>query len=145
MNVFMNPEEIQNQIISEFKSIHTWEEKYKRIIDVGKALEPLANEYKREDLKVVGCQSQVWIFAQLDKNKNIIFKGDSDALIVRGLVALLLRVYSGSKPDEVLSSDIFFIEEIGLKSHLSPSRTNGLYSMVKQIKYYAAAFKALQS
>lgn len=139
----MNPRARQTEIINEFQNIVSWEDRYKKIIDTGKEWPAMAEAHKTEELKVKGCQSQVWIHASLDKEKRVVFQGDSDAMIVRGLVALLLRVYSQSSPQEILETDVFFIEEIGLKNHLSPSRTNGLFSMVKQIKYYAAAFQAL--
>lgn len=140
---FLNPDQKQNHIIESFSHIAGWEGKYKKIIEFGKQLEPLAESLKTDNLKVKGCQSQVWIHASLDENKKIVFRGDSDALIVRGLVALVLEVYSGLSADEILATEPRFIQEIGLQSHLSPSRTNGLAAMIKQIKYYAAAFKAL--
>ena len=134
----------QQKIINEFSAIHGWEARYKKIIDIGKSLTPLADELKKDELKVKGCQSQVWIHATLDEKGSILFQGDSDALIVRGLVSLVLQIYSGCNPDEILETEPTFIKEIGLESHLSPSRTNGLSAMIRQIKYYAAAFKTLQ-
>ncbi len=139
----MTLDQRQQFIIDEFSQIQGWEARYKKIIEVGKNLPELDPEFKKEDLKVKGCQSQVWIHARLDEKKKIQFRGDSDALIVRGLVALVLKVYSDASPDEILQSEPRFISGIGLESHLSPSRTNGLFAMIKQIKYYAAAFKAL--
>lgn len=122
-----------------------WEAKYEKIIDYGKKLTPLTAEYKTEDLKVKGCQSQVWIRAYLNDQQQIIFEGDSDALIVRGLVAIVLKVYSGESPQTILKTDPVFLREIGFETGLSPSRSNGLYSMIKQIKYYATAFQYLLS
>lgn len=139
----MNPTQKQNEIIEEFQGIHNWEDRYKKIIEIGKGLKALPEDLKKEELKVKGCQSQVWIHAGFNEQRQVVFQGDSDALIVRGLVALLLRVYSESAPAQILETDIFFVEEIGLKEHLSPSRTNGLFSMVKQMKYYAVAYQAL--
>lgn len=122
-----------------------WELKYEKIIEYGKVLTPLADEYRTEDLKVKGCQSQVWIRAYLDEQKKIVFEGDSDALIVRGLVAIVLKVYSGESPETILKTEPVFLREIGFETGLSPSRSNGLYSMIKQIKYYATAFQYLLS
>lgn len=122
-----------------------WEAKYEKIIDYGKKLTPLSDEYKTDDLKVKGCQSQVWIRAQLNDKNEVLFEGDSDALIVRGLVAIVLKVYSGEKPESILKTEPLFLREIGFETGLSPSRSNGLYSMVKQIKYYATAFQYLLS
>lgn len=135
--------ERQQQIINEFKEFKTWEDKYKYIIRLGKELPDMPDSEKRDDLKVKGCQSQVWLKADLNDQLQVIFQADSDALIVKGLIALLLRVFSGVPPDVILQSDVKFIEEIGLASHLSASRTNGLQSMIKQIKYYAQAFDYL--
>lgn len=139
----LNSDQRQADIIESFRDIAGWEGKYKKIIDLGKQLEPIPETLKTENLKVKGCQSQVWIHASLDDNKKIMFRGDSDALVVKGLVALVLQIYSGLSADEVMATEPIFISEIGLQSHLSPSRTNGLAAMIKQIKYYAAAFKAL--
>ena len=122
-----------------------WEAKYEKIIDYGKKLTPLSDEYKTDDLKVKGCQSQVWIRAQLNDKNEVLFEGDSDALIVRGLVAIVLKVYSGEKPESILKTEPLFLREIGFETGLSPSRSNGLYSMIKQIKYYATAFQYLLS
>lgn len=140
----MGIKETQSQIVEEFSGLGNWEQRYKKIIDLGKALPELDEKFKTEELKVKGCQSQVWIHASLSDDNKVIYQADSDALIVRGLVALLMKVYSGATPDEILATEPTFIGDIGLQSHLSPSRTNGLMSMIKQIKYYAAAFKALR-
>ncbi len=130
-----------NDIVNEFQSFSSWEERYKHLIGMGKALEPMKDEHHVESNKVKGCQSQVWLFAELEGDK-IHFTGDSDAAIVKGIVALLLKVYSHRSPDEILSLDQSFIDEIGLKQHLSMSRANGLSAMLKQIQMYAVAFKA---
>lgn len=132
------------EMVAKFSSISDWEQKYEKLIELGKAWPGLSEDLKTEDLKVKGCQSQVWIKAEL-KDGKVFFQGDSDAIIVRGLVALVLSVYSGQSPDEILKYDAGFLKEIGLDSGLSPSRTNGLYSMIKQIKYYATAFAYLLS
>ena len=122
-----------------------WEKKYEKIIELGKAWPSLEESYKTEDLKVKGCQSQVWIKAEMTPQKTIVFKGDSDALLVKGLVALVLTVYSGETPQTILATAPDFLKEIGFDTGLSPSRSNGLYSMIKQIKYYGTAFQYLLS
>ncbi len=131
--------ERQKQIVAEFAGLHDWEERYKKLIEIGKSLPELPDAKKLEDFKVKGCQSQVWMHARLEDGR-IIFEGDSDALLVRGLVALLLRVYSDATPTEILNTPPEFVKQIGLESKLSPSRANGLFSMIKQIKFYAMAF-----
>jgi cysteine desulfuration protein SufE len=134
--------ERQKAVVDEFQGISSWEDRYKKIIEIGKALPELPEAKKLDDYKVKGCQSQVWMHAGFEKGK-IIFEADSDALIVRGLVALLLRIYSGASPDEILATPPDFIKDIGLESKLSPSRANGLYAMVKQMKFYAMAFQSI--
>ena len=134
---------LQEQIISEFSKFSDWEQKYNHLIKLGKSLQPMAESDKKEELKVKGCQSQVWLKASLGPNKEVIFEGDSDAVIVRGLVALLLRIYSHQPAKEILATPPYFIEKIELAQHLSLSRTNGLNSMIKQIMYYAQAFSLL--
>ena len=138
----MTIEETQREIIKEFEEFQNWEEKYTYIIQIGRELSGYPEDYRKDDFKISGCQSQVWIHAQLDKN-NVLFVADSDAMIVKGLIALLLRVYSGHTPDEILSTPPDFIQKIGIDNHLSPTRKNGLGSMLKQIKMYAIAFKAI--
>ncbi len=133
----------QDEIVGDFSKFQTWEHKYKHLIFLGKNLEPMDNSDKVEDLKVKGCQSQVWLKAKLEDSGLVSFQGDSDAVIVKGLVALLLKVYSQRSPEDILSTAPFFIEKVELAQHLSASRTNGLNSMVKQIKYYAQAYKLL--
>jgi cysteine desulfuration protein SufE len=134
--------ERQKQVVVEFAGLADWEDRYKKLIELGKALPDLPDDKKIEDYKVKGCQSQVWIHAKLAGGK-IIFEADSDAILVRGLVALLLRIYSNATPSEVLTTPPDFVKEIGLESKLSPSRANGLFSMIKQIKFYALAFQSL--
>jgi cysteine desulfuration protein SufE len=127
-------------IVDEFQSFSDWEERYKHLISMGKALAPMADEHHVETNKVKGCQSQVWLFAEL-KDGKIHYSGDSDAAIVKGIVALLLKIYSDREPDEILKLDQNFVEEIGLKQQLSMSRANGLSAMMKQMQMYALAFK----
>lgn len=141
----MSPIEIKAQeVVAQFSQITDWEQKYEKLIELGKAWPGMSDDVKNDDLKVKGCQSQVWIKAEL-KDGKIYFLGDSDAIIVRGLVALVLSVFSGQTPSDILQYDVGFLKDIGLDSGLSPSRTNGLYSMIKQIKYYATAFAYLLS
>ena len=132
----------QQQIIAEFAGLSDWEARYKKLIELGKALPELPESKKLEDFKVKGCQSQVWIHARLDDGK-VIYEADSDALLVRGLVALLLRVYSGAAPAEIIQTPPDFVKEIGMENKLSPSRANGLFSMIKQMKFYAMAYQSL--
>lgn len=122
-----------------------WEKKYEKIIDYGKRWPGIDQQFKIDDLKVAGCQSQVWIKAELSADKKIIFTGDSDAIIAKGLVAIVLGIYSGETPDTILKTEPYFLKDIGFDSGLSPSRTNGLYAMIKQIKYYGTAFQYLLS
>lgn len=131
--------EIQEEIIEEFEGFEDWMNKYSLIMDMASSLEPLAEEFKNDSNLIEGCQSSVWLQADY-VDGNIIFKGDSDALIVKGIVAMLINTLSGHSPKEILESDLFFIEKIGLKENLSPTRSNGLASMVKQMKLYALAF-----
>ncbi|MCP4912147.1 MAG: SufE family protein [Oligoflexia bacterium] len=128
------------ELVSEFKQFATWEDRYKHLIAMGKSLAPMNEDYRIEDNKVRGCQSQVWLFPELVDGK-LVFHADSDAAIVKGIVALLVKIYSDKTPDEILATKPDFIEEIGLAQHLSMSRANGLSSMLKQISMYALAFK----
>ncbi|PSR06478.1 MAG: Fe-S metabolism protein SufE [Bacteroidetes bacterium SW_10_40_5] len=136
-----NINEIQDEVIEEFSLFDDWTEKYKYIIEQGRELEPLDDQYKQDDLKVSGCQSTVYLTAFLDENNKLIYKAESDAMIVNGLIALLIRVLSGQKPEDVSNSDLYFIDQIGMKEHLSPTRSNGLAAMVKQMKLYGIAFQ----
>lgn len=139
----MNIDARQSKIIAEFSAIQSWEDRYKRIIELGKSLPSMAENLKTEQNIVKGCQSQVWLSAQLNDQGQMILQGDSDALIVKGLVGLLLSVYSGSAPAEVLATPPEFLKALGFEGNLSPSRANGLHSMLKQIKMYATAFDYL--
>ena len=138
----MTINEIQDEIIEEFSGFDDWMDKYQLLIDLGNEQEPLDDKYKTEQNLIDGCQSRVWLQADL-KDGVIHFSAESDALIVKGIVALLIRVLSDHTPQEILDADLYFIEEIGLKEHLSPTRSNGLLAMVKQMKVYALAFKNL--
>lgn len=133
--------ELQDEVIEEFSDFDDWMDKYQLLIDLGNEQEPLNPEYKRDQNLIDGCQSRVWLQADMEDGK-IIFQAESDALIVKGIIALLIKVVSGHTPDEILESDLYFIEKIGLKEHLSPTRSNGLLAMVKQMRMYALAFKA---
>jgi cysteine desulfuration protein SufE len=137
----MTLNEKQTRIIRQFELLGDWPERYKFIIKQGQKLDPLDEDKKTEDNLVRGCQSQVWLDTDLDGGR-IIFKADSDAAITKGLVALLVNFYSGETPDEILSTDPEFIKTIGMQDHLSPTRSNGLASMVKQMKIYAMAYKS---
>ncbi|HEX6983434.1 MAG TPA: SufE family protein [Balneolaceae bacterium] len=133
--------ETQQRIIKEFHSLSDWTERYKHIIKQGRDLEPLDDKYKTEENLVRGCQSQVWLHTKLEDGK-IIFEADSDAAITKGLVALMVRLYSGQDPDTIIATPPEFIKKIGMEQHLSPTRSNGLASMVKQMKIYAMAYKS---
>ena len=133
--------ELQDEVIEEFSDFDDWMDKYQLLIDLGNEQEPLAPEYKNDQNLIDGCQSRVWLQADLIDGK-VEFQAESDALIVKGIIALLIKVVSGHTPDEILENDLYFIEAIGLKDHLSPTRSNGLLAMVKQMRMYALAFKA---
>jgi cysteine desulfuration protein SufE len=138
----MTIKEKQEAIVTEFEQFTDWEEKYSRIIELGRKMPPLDEAYKSDKYKLNGCQSQVWINAKLEAGK-IIFDADSDAAIVKGLIALLVNVYSDQTPDEILANPPEFVKKIGIDNHLSPTRKNGLGAMMKQIQMYALAFKAM--
>lgn len=133
----------QKKLIQDFSHFQQWEDRYKKIIDMGKALPAMAEEFKTEANMVKGCQSQVWLHASLNDQGQVVLQGDSDALIVKGLVALLLKLYSGATPAEILNTPPDFLRALGFEGNLSPSRANGLHSMLKQIKLYATAFDYL--
>lgn len=133
--------EIQDEIVEEFSDFDDWMDKYQLLIDLGSEQEPIDEKYKNEQNLIDGCQSRVWLQADLVDGK-IIFQAESDALIVKGIVTLLIKVLSDHTPDEILNADLYFIEKIGLKEHLSPTRSNGLLAMIKQMRMYALAFKA---
>lgn len=136
----MTINELQDEVIEEFSDFDDWMDKYQLLIDLGNQLEPLPEQYKTESNLIDGCQSRVWVQADYVDGKMMI-TAESDALIVKGIIALLIRVLSGHTPQEILDSELYFIDEIGLKDHLSPTRSNGLLAMVKQIRMYALAFK----
>ena len=133
--------ELQDEVIEEFSDFDDWMDKYQLLIDLGNEQEPLAPEYKNDQNLIDGCQSRVWLQADLVDGK-VEFQAESDALIVKGIIALLIKVVSGQTPDEILENELYFIDAIGLKEHLSPTRSNGLLAMVKQMRMYALAFKA---
>jgi cysteine desulfuration protein SufE len=143
----MTINEIQDEIIEEFSDLDDWMDKYQLLIDMGSEQEPLDEQYKTEQNLIDGCQSRVWLQADYVKSPGdstaegvLVFKAESDALIVKGIVTLLIRVLSGHTPQEILDADLYFIEQIGLKEHLSPTRSNGLLAMVKQMRMYALAY-----
>jgi cysteine desulfuration protein SufE len=137
----MTINEIQEEIIEEFNQFDDWLEKYSLLIDMGNSLEPLDSKYKTPENLIEGCQSKVWLQAEM-KDGKVYFRGDSDAVLVKGIIALLIKVLSGHTPDEILNADLYFIDQIGLREHLSPTRSNGLLAMLKQMKLYALAFKS---
>lgn len=138
----MTIEEKEQEIIDEFADIDDWMDRYACIIDMGNNLPALPEDLKTPDRLIEGCQSRVWLDAELDKDGNVNYRADSDAIIVKGIISMLVDVLSGHTPDEILDADLRFINEIGLAEHLSPTRSNGLVAMLKQMRAYAAAFKA---
>ena len=136
----MTINEAQDEVIEEFSDFTDWMDKYQLLIDLGNEQEPLDDKYKTESNLIDGCQSRVWLQADYVDGK-IVFTAESDALIVKGIIALLIRVLSGHTPQEILDADLYFIDRIGLKDHLSPTRSNGLLAMVKHIRMYALAYK----
>lgn len=140
----MTINEAQDEVIEEFSDFTDWMDKYQLLIDLGNEQQPLDERYKVESNLIDGCQSRVWL--QADYHDGVIdFSAESDALIVKGIIALLIRVLSGHTPDEIIDADLYFIEKIGLREHLSPTRSNGLLAMIKQMRMYALAFEAKQS
>jgi cysteine desulfuration protein SufE len=136
----MTINQVQDEIIEEFSFIEDWMDKYSLLIEAGNELNNFTEEHRKQQNLIDGCQSKVWIYAWLEGDK-IRFMADSDAIIVKGIVSLLLRVVDNRTPDEILDNELYFIEKIGLKEHLSPTRSNGLVAMMKQIRIYAVAFK----
>ena len=136
--------QIQDNIVEDFAQFDDWMDKYALLIDLGNGMEPIDEQYKVPQNIIEGCQSRVWLHAEMADGV-IRFVGESDAILVKGIVALLLEVYSGRTPDEILNTELYFVDKIGLKEHLSPTRSNGLVSMIKQIKLYALAFKSRNS
>ncbi len=144
VNDKMNINDIQDEIISEFSDFDDWMDRYQLLIDMGSEQPPLEEKYKTEQNLIDGCQSRVWLQADMVDGK-LLFRAESDALIVKGIVALLVRVLSGHTPQEILDADLYFIDRIGLREHLSPTRSNGLGAMLKQMKMYALAFKSIHN
>ena len=140
----MTINEIQDEIVEEFASFEDWMDKYSYLIEIGNELEPFNDAWRTDQNLIEGCQSKVWFHAELADGK-IVYSADSDAIIVKGIVGLLLRAMSGQSPDDILNNDLNFVEKIGLKEHLSPTRSNGLVAMIKQMRLYAVAFKAKQA
>lgn len=137
----MTIQEIQEEIIDEFSMFDDWDERFQYVIDLGKGLPLIDEKFKTEENTIKGCQSKVWVHAE-QNNGNIVFTADSDAIITKGIIAILVRTFSNHSPKEILEADTQFIDEIGLKDHLSPTRANGLVSMIKQIKMYALVFQS---
>lgn len=140
----MTIEEKQQQITAEFTDIDDWMDRYAYIIDLGNALPPIAEEYKTPSHLIEGCQSRVWLNAEKDGDGTVHFTADSDAIIVKGIISLLIDVLNGHTPQEILDADLHFIDDIGLSEHLSPTRSNGLTAMLKQMRLYALAFSRLE-
>ena len=140
----MTINEAQDEVIEEFEGFSDWMDRYQMLIDLGNDLSPLDPKYKTESNLIDGCQSRVWLQCDYVDGK-LVFSADSDALITKGIIALLIQVLSEHTPDDIINADLYFIERIGLKDHLSPTRSNGLLSMVKQIRMYAVAFKAKEA
>lgn len=136
--------EIQDQIVEDFNQFDDWMDKYALLIDLGNSLEPIDEKYKIPQNIIEGCQSRVWLNAEM-KDGKVFYSGESDAILVKGIVALLLQVYSGQSPQDILDTELYFVEKIGLKEHLSPTRSNGLLAMIKQMRLYALVFKSKQS
>ncbi|MCI5930920.1 MAG: SufE family protein [Prevotella sp.] len=136
--------ELQDEVVEEFSDFDDWMDKYQMLIDLGNDLETLDDKYKTEQNLIDGCQSRVWVQCDYADGK-LVFTADSDALIVKGIIALLIQVLSGHTPKEILDADLYFIDKIGLRDHLSPTRSNGLLAMVKQIKAYALAYEAKEN
>ncbi|WP_313805778.1 SufE family protein [Flavobacterium sp.] len=132
---------IQEEIVDEFSMFDDWMQRYEYIIELGKSLPIIDEQYKTEDNIIKGCQSKVWVHAE-EQNGNVVFTADSDAILTKGIIAILIRAFSNQSPKAILEADTDFVDEIGLKEHLSPTRANGLVSMIKQIKMYALAFQA---
>ena len=137
-------EDIQTEIIDEFSFFENWTDKYEYLIDMGKQLPLIDTQYKEDDYLIKGCQSRVWLHADMTQDSVVTFRADSEAVITKGIIALLIRVLSGHKPEEIAYADLHFIDQIGLKEHLSPTRSNGLAHMVSKMKMYGLAFTAKQ-
>ena len=142
MNHNMTIDEIQDELIDEFNDIDDWMDRYAYIIDMGNALDPMPEEYKTPQFLIEGCQSRAWLHAELDDEGKVVFRADSDAIIVKGIISMLLKVLSGHTPAEIADAKLYFIDKIGLAENLSPTRSNGLAALVKQMLLYAMAYKA---
>jgi cysteine desulfuration protein SufE len=140
MNSFKSIETIEKEIVEEFDLFDSWDDKYEYIIDLGKKLAPLDEEFKRDENRVRGCQSTVWLVADISEGR-VFYKAESDAIIVKGLISMLIRVLSGQSPDDIVGARLDFISKIGMNTHLAQTRSNGLLAMVKQMKNYALAYK----
>jgi len=136
----MKIQKIQEEIVDEFAMFEDWMQRYEYMIELGKSLPLIDQEYKTDDNIIKGCQSKVWVHAELDADK-LVFTADSDAIITKGIIAILIRAFSNQKPADIIEANTDFIDEIGLKEHLSPTRANGLVSMIKQLKLYAVAYQ----
>ncbi|MBT8181168.1 MAG: SufE family protein [Eudoraea sp.] len=136
----MSIEEIQNEIVEEFSMFDDWMQRYEYMIELGKSLPLIEEQYKTEDNIIKGCQSKVWVHAELEGDR-LVFTADSDAIITKGIIAILIRAFSNQKPKDIVEANTDFIDKIGLKDHLSPTRANGLVSMIKQLKLYAIAYQ----
>ena len=136
----MTIQEIQNEIVDEFSLFDDWMQRYEYMIDLGKSLPLINDQYKTEENIIKGCQSKVWVHAEL-KDDKVVFTADSDAIITKGIIAILIRAFSNQHPQAIIDADMSFIDDIGLKEHLSPTRANGLVSMIKQLKLYAIAYQ----
>jgi cysteine desulfuration protein SufE len=136
----MSIQEIQQEIVEEFSMFEDWMQRYEYMIELGKSLPLIKGEYKTEDNIIKGCQSKVWVHAEL-QGDTLVFTADSDAIITKGIIAILIRTFSHQKPQDIIDADTYYIDEIGLKEHLSPTRANGLVSMIKQLKLYAVAYQ----
>ncbi|WP_438961787.1 SufE family protein [Nonlabens sp.] len=134
-------QEIQNEIVEEFSMFDDWMDRYEYMIDLGKSVPVIDDQYKTDDHIIKGCQSKVWVHADLEED-TVKFSADSDAIITKGIIAILIRAWSGQKPADIIAADTAFIDQIGLKEHLSPTRANGLVSMIKQLKMYAVAYQS---
>ena len=140
----MTINEIQDQIIEEFSVYEEWLDKYEYLIELANSLDVIEESKKTPDNIIQGCQSRVWLDATLENNGTISFRADSDAIITKGIIALLIRVFNHQTPDDIVNANLYFVDEIGLSANLSPTRANGLVAMIKQIRYYALAFRALE-
>ncbi|MFK8268390.1 SufE family protein [Capnocytophaga cynodegmi] len=140
----MSIQQIQNEIVEEFSFFDDWMQRYEYLIELGKSLPLIDDTYKTDDYTIKGCQSKVWLFANLANGK-VVYTADSDAIITKGIVALLIRVFSNQKPEDIVKANTAFIDQIGLKEHLSPTRANGLVSMIEQMKQYALVYQLKES